>query len=350
MTASANSSALHPLPSLQPGGRIRVVVTGAGALLGQGIMRSLRSSSLDIEMIGVDVSNLAAGLYWCDRSCLVPPAAEPGYLDAIRRLLALERPHLLLAGTDVELPVLAAARAALEAEFQCRVLVSDSRVVEIADDKYKTAGFMRQAGFAAPDSVLATDAPGVAALVGRCGFPLIVKPCIGARSVGVHKVQGPEQLERVLAGNTGAVVQECVGGDDAEFTASGLYFDGACRASIVMRRDLRDGNTYRAFVVEDPALDAIVRTWTEALKPHGPANFQFRIDRQGVPKVFEINARFSGTTPLRAHAGFNEVEMCLRRLLLGQPVVQPTLKPVTILRYWSETVIESGRPSGIQAI
>ncbi len=52
-------------------------------------------------------------------------------------------------------------------------------------------------------------------------------------------------------------------------------------------------------------------------------NFQFRLDRDGRPRPFEINARFSGTTPLRALAGFNEVEMALRHVLLGEPVVQP---------------------------
>src|SRR3546814_995014 len=76
-----------------------------------------------------------------------------------------------------------------------------------------------------------------------------------------------------------------------------------------MRRDLRDGNTYRAYVADYPELNDQVRMLGRALQPHGPANFQFRTDADGTPCVFEINARFSGTTPLRAMAGFNEVEM-----------------------------------------
>jgi carbamoyl-phosphate synthase large subunit len=114
-----------------------------------------------------------------------------------------------------------------------------------------------------------------------------------------------------------------------------------------MRRDLRDGNTYRAFTVKDKELDILVKRWTEALQPFGPANFQFRIDKFGVPKVFEINGRFSGTTPLRAHAGFNEVEMCIRKMLWDEPIEQPEIRSVTILRHWSETVIAPERTEGI---
>ena len=41
--------------------------------------------------------------------------------------------------------------------------------------------------------------------------------------------------------------------------------------------------------------------------PYGPCNFQFRLDSFGIPRVFEINARFSGTTYMRTLSGFDEV-------------------------------------------
>jgi carbamoyl-phosphate synthase large subunit len=85
----------------------------------------------------------------------------------------------------------------------------------------------------------------------------------------------------------------------------------------------------------------VVRAMTERLAPHGPVNFQFRLDG-GRVRVFEINARFSGTTPLRMRAGFNEVEMVLRHVVLGEPIAQPDVVPMTILRHWSETVVLPG--------
>jgi carbamoyl-phosphate synthase large subunit len=109
-----------------------------------------------------------------------------------------------------------------------------------------------------------------------------------------------------------------------------------------MRRLLRDGNTYRAHVEAFPNLNVEVRRMAEALGSHGPANFQFRLDKQGQAKVFEINARFSGTTPLRMRAGFNEVEMVLRRILRGEPIKQPSIQPMTILRHFTETIVPAG--------
>ena len=152
------------------------------------------------------------------------------------------------------------------------------------------------------------------------------------------KVNNVAELQAAVSCTQDPVIQECVGTDDVEYTAGVIYFDGDCRASILMRRDLRDGNTYRAYVDKDTDLNAQVQAFARKLKPFGPANFQFRV-ANGQAKVFEINGRFSGTTPLRMLAGFNEVEMCVRYLLAGEPVLQPEVKEMTILRHWSETVV-----------
>lgn len=323
---------------------MKVLVTGAGALLGQGILRSLRESSLDLHVIAADPSELSAGLYWGGKGYLIPLAKDPSYMDCIRALLARERPDAVLLGTDVELALFAEAREELERTFATHVVVSSPAVVAIADDKYLTFEFMRDNGFDAPDSAL-PEGNGVEALIGRVGFPLIVKPRVGARSVGVARVTNREELARALTFDAGPgpglVVQECVSTADDEYTAGVVCFDGRCEASIVMRRDLRDGNTYRAYVDVYPELNAAVRKMAERLAPYGPANFQFRV-ADGRVKVFEINARFSGTTPLRMRAGFNEVEMVLRRVVKGEPVTQPAVERLTILRHWSETVVRPG--------
>jgi carbamoyl-phosphate synthase large subunit len=317
---------------------MKVMVTGAGALLGQGVIRSLRASSLEAQIVAVDPSPLSAGLYWADRAHLVPLAKDPAYLDAVRAIIRLERPDALLVGTDVELEVLSRARTDIEREDGAKVLVSSPEVVAVADDKWLTAEFLRARGFPYPYSCLPG---GERELIGRVGFPLVVKPRIGARSVGVHVVADEAGLARAVADVGNPVIQECIATADEEYTAGVIVCDGSSRASIVMRRDLRDGNTYRAWTSAFPELNSFVRSVADTLQPHGPVNFQFRLGSRG-PTIFEINARFSGTTPLRAHAGFNEVEMLLRWLVDGKPVEQPVVRDVVILRHWSETVVEPG--------
>jgi carbamoyl-phosphate synthase large subunit len=321
------------------GAIVKVLVTGAGALVGQGIIRSLMGSSLSPVIVAADPSPLAAGLYWTRHRHLVPMASDPAYVQVFENLLDRERPDAVIPGTDVELVLFAENRARWEERFGTHVIISNPNVVRITDDKYQTYRFFRDHGFAAPDSCLPGEE---SALIERVGFPLIVKPRVGARSVGVMKVQTKDELARALATGDGLVIQECVATEHSEYTAGTLTFEGRCDASIVMRRDLRDGNTYRAYVEAFPELNVEVRRMAEALGSHGPANIQFRLDALGRAKVFEINGRFSGTTPLRMRAGFNEVEMVLRRILRGEPIKQPSVHPMTILRHFTETVVPAG--------
>ena len=325
---------------------MRVLVTGAGALLGQGIIRSLRRGALNPTIVGADPSPLSAGLYWADEAELVPMASDPAYLEQMEALLRRTRPDAVLIGFNQELPHFAAARDRLEREHGLSIVVSPPDAIAIAEDKWLTALFLRDHGFAAPDSALAGD---VDALVSRVGYPLVVKPRTGTRSYGVSIVGTDEELRSALEAGTDVVVQEHVGSADEEFTAGILCFGGEAAASIVIRRDLRDGNTYRAYVDDHPELHGEVRRIAVALGTHGPLNVQFRL-KHGRVVPFELNARFSGTTPLRALAGFNEVEMTLRALCLGERIAQPPIRPMTILRHWSETVVDEARLAGLRSV
>lgn len=326
---------------------MKVIVTGAGALLGQGVIRAIRQSSLDCHVTGVDPSANSAGLYWCDNAYRGLPAGDPDFLDMLTRIIRADNADILIPGTDVELVPLARARAKLEADTGCAILVSDERVVHIGDDKAATSDFFRDAGFPFPMTAALDDGDAVGALVQALGFPLIVKPRVGARSVGVRVIRETADLDAARRVPEGLIAQELVGDAAHEYTASGLYFDGDCHGTIVMRRDLRDGNTYRAEVVADADLHDWVRRWTRALTPYGPANFQFRLRADGTPVVFEINSRFSGTTPLRALVGFNEVEMALEHILNGRPIRPGEILNRVILRHWSETVVT---PEDITAV
>ena len=316
---------------------MKVLVTSAGALLGQGIIRSLEKCTVaKIDIVACDPDPRSPGLYWNKGSRLLPFAKDPHFIDKFADLLSEEKPDAVCVGTDPELSLLAAAQVELESAFNTKIIVSSPEVVRIADDKYLTYKFMKDHGFTPPDSRLPEQAQ---ELVQLYGFPLVVKPRIGARSVGFHLVNNEDELINALDAVPNAVVQECVGTKNDEYTAGSLYFDGECKATIVMRRELRDGNTFKAYTDKYPELNEQVRAMCNALKPFGPANFQFRLSKDGTAKVFEINSRFSGTTPLRMHAGFNELDMVIGHLFFNKPIVQPEIPKLTIMRHWTETVV-----------
>jgi carbamoyl-phosphate synthase large subunit len=316
---------------------MKVLVTSSGTLLGQGIIRSLQVSNIpDIKIIACDPDPTSPGLYWGNDSCLLPYSKDINFMDKFTDILNKKKPDAICIGTDHELPLFAQHKSELENTFKTKIIVSSPRVIKIADDKYLTYKFMKDNGFSPPDSRLPNQAQ---ELINLYGFPLVVKPRIGSRSIGFHLVKNENELEQAIKDVPNAIIQENVGTKDQEYTAGTLYFEGECKASIVMRRELRDGNTFKAFVDSYPELNKQVNAFCNALKPFGPANFQFRLVN-GIAKVFEINSRFSGTTPLRMRAGFNELKMIIKYLFYGIPIVQPLINKLIIMRHWNETIIQ----------
>ena len=59
--------------------------------------------------------------------------------------------------------------------------------------------------------------------------------------------------------------------------------------------------------------------------------------------MFEINPRFSGTSGIRYLYGFNDAEMAFEQACLGQPIVQPALRPGVVMRYWNEVHVPDAR-------
>jgi carbamoyl-phosphate synthase large subunit len=315
---------------------VNILVTGAGSLLGQGLIKSLRLSKTGYYIIGADPDPRAVGLYWSDKAYIIPMATDPAYVQRIETILQREHPDAVLIGTDVELMTLSTHRSDLESRFGTHVIVSPPNVVDIANDKWLTYQFLKTNGFPYPLSVLP---PQVDELIGSCGFPLVVKPRIGARSVGTTFVRNRIELDYALRKPEGLMVQELVATPAEEYTSGLLMSDGRVCSVVTMRRELRDGNTFRAVVEPDSPFNPFLREVANALQTTGPINFQFRV-AQGIPKIFEINARFSGTTPLRGYAGHNEVDCFVRHVVAGDPITEPLLERVAIFRYWEELVVD----------
>ena len=319
-----------------------VGILGAGSLIGQGVIKSLRESSLDLRIVGLDYFPTAVGLYWTDESVVLPDVlsdevTEADYLATMKNEIVAHGIEILLVGIDFDLPRLAAARDEIESETGCKVVVSSPEVIEIGDDKWATHEFLKKHGLPRPKSLV--DFGKLDEFVERVGFPLIVKPRRGARSIGVSFVEDRVALDLALANAANPpIVQEAVGSLGEEYTAGAVVMDGVCTGAIVLKRDLRDGNTNRAYASSNPELEQMVRDVAEKLQPYGPANLQFRIGENG-PAIFEINARFSGTTVMRAMVGFNEVEAVIRWIITGERQELAATSYGVILRYWEEQLV-----------
>ncbi|MBI2636153.1 ATP-grasp domain-containing protein [Candidatus Peregrinibacteria bacterium] len=313
---------------------ITVLVTGAGAGVGQSILKALKLSNVRTRIIAVDMDPLAAGLYRADAAHVIPAAKDPRYIETLRKICMAEHVELLLIGTDVELEILARSRDEFEKETGAKIIVSHPDTIAIADDKWKTAEFLESHDLpfvrsALPDSV--DD------LIRDAGFPLAVKPRVGARSVGFQIVKDEKSLRTLLKTMKNAVVQEYLRDDDGEYTCGGFFYEGECYGVISMQRWLRSGDTYKAIARRDPKMEKFIEEVGKKLKITGPCNFQLR-KSGGTFKIFEINCRFSGTTGAASALGFNVVNVLLQKIFFDRPLRRLSFRESYIFRYWNEVL------------
>src|SRR5262249_28902934 len=80
------------------------------------------------------------------------------------------------------------------------------------------------------------------------------------------------------------------------------------------------------------------------------ANVQFRDDRQGVPRLMEVNPRIPGTIGLTVAAGVNMPYLAVK-LALDEPLgaVAAAREGTEAVRYWSLAVIDGNDGCGWQS-
>ncbi|MDI7237713.1 ATP-grasp domain-containing protein, partial [Leptospira santarosai] len=76
------------------------------------------------------------------------------------------------------------------------------------------------------------------------------------------------------------------------------------------------------------------------LRPFGACNFQLRLDANGMPKIFEINSRHSGTTYIRSLFGFKEIEYIINFFLFNKEI-EFKMKEGTVVRYYDEFFVQT---------
>lgn len=317
----------------------RILITGVGGNVGQGVLKALRASGKAFYVVGIDMEPLSAGFSLADRYYQTPRTGDPAFYDAFEAIARKEALEAVYVCSPTELEFFASHKAELEEKLGLSIFVNPPEVIRIGSDKLQTADFLRAAEFPFPETVLSTDEEGVERLIKQRGFPLIAKPRAGFSSRNVFLVNSRQEILAASVLVPDLVVQQYLPDDQSEYTAATLSgADRKVRASIILRRDLLQGTTYRTELIEDKNIaDQMIRI-VESLGAIGPCNLQFRT-LDGVPYVFEINPRFSGTSGIRYLYGFNDCEMIFDLLHLKNEVQQPALRKAVVLRYWNEILI-----------
>jgi carbamoyl-phosphate synthase large subunit len=328
----------------RPQRELTALVTGVGAPPGVSIFKALRQSSLRPRIVATDADPFSVGLFRADAAHVLPHVErhEAAYLERLSELCLRERVKLVCFGSEAELRCGARHRRRIEEQTGARLVVNDATLIELFTDKWATACALRSKGLPAPDTALAQDSAGVRSFLERHSFPLVLKPRRGSGSRNLHIVRDAAELDVLARYVPEPVLQEYLLPDDEEYTV-GIYQSPRTGyvGQIAFRRDLAAGLTYKAEVVFDQEIERVCRAVVETFDLWGPVNVQLRKTAAGV-RIFEINPRFSSSSVMRAYFGFNEAELCLRDLVLGEAIAPPRVRPGWSLRYWNEIYLAPG--------
>lgn len=323
--------------------KFKIGITGTGSLIGQGIIKCIKNSqfSTQYNLVGFDYFENTVGSFWCDSNYILPDIlkkeiSEEEWLDTLLSKIEDEKLDVLFVGVDFELPILSKKRTYIEETTGCKIMVSSERVIEIGNDKYLTYQFLKKNHLSYPYTFLPEEKE-----LKKLNFPLIVKPRVGARSVGVYKVENTEDMVEKLKKVKEPIVQEYIGDEGTEYTCGIICFEGELKAMIPLRRSLKGGNTFISEYNESfsEKITNYVQAIAKYLQPYGSCNLQLRVDKDGEPKLFEINPRHSGTTYMRSLFGYNEIIFILK-YLLEQETIDFTLRNGKAMRYYEEKLIK----------
>lgn len=277
------------------------------------------------RVVGTDMDLSAPALQACDAAGQVPGVFEPGYLDALKKMILDENIHMVFSLNDLEVGLLAENRAELEQETGATFYVPPVQTLEVCADKWRTFEFAQEIGVAAPETFL-TVAGAIDSLeLGRVQFPLIIKPRWGSASIGLYVVETRADMETAfdacrkavaksalssLGREDSVIIQEVIQGP--EYGVDILYGKQQNFLGFTAKRKLamRAGETDKAVTVAPDAFQEMVAKVVSALPHRGNMDCDF-LERDGKFYLLEFNPRFGGGYPFTHLAGANHVQMLI---------------------------------------
>lgn len=330
----------------------RILLTGAGGSAAYNFKDALDIDG-DNYIVGADARPYHLELIKVDKRYIVPRVDEPGYVDAINRIIEKEKIEFVHPQPDVEVAFLSQHKDKINA----KIFLPDYSVVEACHNKMTFNKLLSDKGVAVPIAYY-IDSPDSLKLA--LEELLKIQPKVWLRAIRGAGSRGSLPINSFYQGDAWIDYwRNFKGIDYGDFMASeflpgheyawqSLWWEGELiTAQARERLEYIFGNLTPSGQTSSPSvaktvnrddIDEIGQAAVRAVsdKPHGVFCVDMKEGADGVPKVTEINVgRFFTTSNFFAHAGLNMPAMYIEIAMTGKLRNRPKqLQPLAENLYW----------------
>ncbi|WP_417581855.1 NAD-dependent epimerase/dehydratase family protein [Nitrincola sp.] len=335
--------------------KIRIGITSIGSGVGQSIVDSCRLSGLPMHITGYGNNPYAYGAFDCDDQKELPNIYQKEYIESLIHACHRDEIEILFPGLDDELLLLSENKKRFR-EIGTTIPVSSSEIIGYCRNKESMSNELNKYSNTFVKSYQASE------IINRehhnLPFPLIAKPNSGCASRGIFIINSIDDLYKV---NESHVIQEIAKPlkSDINYQAfenalekRQIYQVSELSLQVIIGKGgnelgrfcsynkLQNGVPIEIIPINSPDvwhnIDIIIPVLIKK-GLYGPINFQGRITEDGL-KIFEINARFTGITGLRALMGFNEVEAIILDMLDKQSKLPSKIEKIGLRQVQNRTI------------
>ena len=297
------------------------------------VTRALGRAGIPVTVGESSQPSLAGSSRYCQRHlCYPSPLENPEqFTDFLSYEMRKGNYRLVIPMTDVTMQLVARIGKAIA---PVRAPVPTGEQVLLAQDKKATLMLAQSLGIACPATYMMCEHDRIEEVATRVQYPVVIKPRWSCYQRGARWVQGPVQYAQDANELTRKyceidsqlpqpMVQETIEGEGRGVFL--LLWNGGLKAAFCHRR-LREKppsggvSVLRESIRLDDDLVAQSLDLLNAIGWQGVAMVEFKLDeRDGRPKLMEINGRFWGSLQLAIDAGVN-FPLMLYRLANGEDV------------------------------
>lgn len=336
---------------------IKVLMTGAGAPGGPGIIKGLKKNK-NIDLLVCDANPDASGRFLNEKFEILPMANEDIFIEKLLNLCKRYNIDVVFPLVTRELFKLSKHKELFKKEG-VKVVVSNYENLKIANDKSALCIHLEQKGIMTPDFKVVNTIEELKKAFTYLGYPkkpVCIKPSVSNGSRGVRIIDGRideydllfnykpnslymtyEKLFSILEDKEfpELLVSEYLPGE--EYTIDTIVQKGEVKVVLPRKRTKMNGGISVAGRFEENV--EIINYCTKiinSLDLEGPIGLQVKKSVEGKYKILEINPRIQGTSIAALGTGVNLPLLAIYAVLDRELKIPPIKWDTKFTRYYEE--------------